>query len=107
MREIESRILNIMIFNLLESIKDDVNERLIEDREFLQSIMESKMNLDMDDILNPVRVDHREVITGKIIKVRALRVLVKTFESKRNILKANSFLRRNKGEIFNKIYIYT
>ena len=60
MREIESRILNITIFNLLESIKDDVNDSLIEDRELLQSIMESKMNLDMDDILNPVRVDHRE-----------------------------------------------
>ena len=58
MREIESRILNIMIFNRLESKKDDVNDRLIEDRELLQNVMESKMNLDMDDIeiLNPVRV---------------------------------------------------
>ena len=58
MREIESRILNIMIFNRLESKKDYVNDRLIEDRELLQNVMESKMNLDMNDIeiLNPVRV---------------------------------------------------
>ena len=64
------------------------------------------MNLDIDDteVLNPVSIGRREVINGKIIKVRPLTFSVKKFESKRNILKANSFLCTSKDEIFNKMY---
>ena len=41
---------------------------------------------------------------GKLKKVRPLRITVKDFFAKRNVLKANTYLRESKDEIFSKIY---
>ena len=106
MKEIEGRKLNLMVFNMPESKKDDVKERQTEDLESLQNIMEQKMNLDLNDIeiIKPVRVGRREILNGEITKKRPLRFTVKTFESKRSIMRANTFLRQSKDEIFGNIY---
>ena len=106
MREIEGRRLNLMVFNLPESKKDDVKDRQLEDAEFLQNLLEQNMNLDLSDleVVKPVRVGRRELVNGEIKKVRPLRITVKDFSAKRNILKANTYLRQSKDEIFSKIY---
>ena len=106
MKEIESRKLNLMVFNMPESKKEDIKERQSEDSEFLQNLMEQKMNLNVDEIevIKPVRVGRREIISGEITKKRPLRFTVKTFESKRSIMKANTYLRQSKDEIFRNIY---
>ena len=92
MREIEGRRLNLMVFNLPESKKDDVTDRQLEDAEFLQNLLEQNMNLDLSDleVVKPVRVGHRELVNGEIKKVRPLRITIKDFSAKRNILKANT-----------------
>ena len=45
MREIEGRRLNLMVFNLPVSKKDDVKDRQLEDAEFLQNLFEQKKEL--------------------------------------------------------------
>ena len=107
MREIEGRRLNLnMVFKKSESKKDDVKDRQLEDAEFLQNLLEQNMNLDLSDleVVKPVRVGRRELVNGEIKKVRPLRITVKDFSAKRNILKANTYLRQSKDEIFSKIY---
>ena len=106
MREIEGRRLNLMVFNLPESKMEDVKDRQLEDAEFVQNLFEQKMNLDLADLemVKPVRVGRRELVNGEIKKVRPLRITVKDFAAKRNILKANTYLREIKDDIFSKIY---
>ena len=106
MREIEGRRLNLMVFNLPESKMEDVKDRQLEDAEFVQNLFEQKMNLDLADLemVKPVRVGRREIVNGEIKKVRPLRITVKDFAAKRNILKANTHLRESKDDIFSKIY---
>ena len=101
MREIEGRRLNLMVFNLPESKMEDVKDRQLEDAEFVQNLFEQKMNLDLADLemVKPVRVGRRELVNGEIKKVRPLRITVKDFAAKRNILKANTYLRESKDDI--------
>ena len=72
MREIEGRRLNLMVFNLPESKKDDVKDRQLEDTEFLQNLLEQNMNLDLSEleVVKPVRVGRRELVNGEIKKVK-------------------------------------
>ena len=106
MREIEGRRLNLMVFNLPESKMEDVKDRQLEDAEFLQNLLEQNMNLDLSDleVVKPVKVGRRELVNGEVKKVRPMRITVKDFSAKRNILKANTCLRESKDEIFSKIY---
>ena len=96
------------MFNLPESEKEDVKERQTENSELLCHIMEVKMNTDLQEIeiQNPVRIGRRQIIkfNGKIVSKRSMRFTVKQFKSKRKILKANSYQRQTKDEIFNRIY---
>ena len=64
------------------------------------------MNLALSDleVVKPVRVGRRELVNEEIKKVRPLRITVKDFLATRNILKANTYLRKSKDEIFSKIY---
>ena len=102
MREIEGRQLNLMVFNLPESKMEDVKDRQLEDAEFLQNLLEQNMNLDLSDleVVKPVRVGRRELVNGEVNKVRPVRITVKDFSAKRNILKANTYLRESKARIF-------
>lgn len=106
MREIEGRRLNLMVFNMPESKKDDVKDRQLEDAEFLHNVLEQIMNLDMSEteVIKPIRVGRRQIVNGAIKNKRPLRFTVKDFSAKRNILKANTYLRESKDEIFSVIY---
>ena len=89
-----------------ESVLEDVKERQTEDSEPLCHIIEVKMNTDSQEIeiQNPIRIGRRQIINGKIVNKRSVRFSVKQFKSKWKILKANSYLRQNKDEIFNRIF---
>lgn len=79
MREIDSRRLNVMAFNLPESKKDDIKDRQLEDTGLLHNVMEQKINLNMEviEVVKPIRVDPRETLNGEIAKIRPLRFSVK------------------------------
>ena len=106
-KEIESRRLNVICLNMPESKKSENSDRQREDQDFLQNLMETKMNLDPDVIkVNKlVRLGKREIrADGTVNKCRPLRFTVEMFDHKRQILKANSLLRSCTDNIFNNIY---
>ena len=62
LKDIESRKLNLICLNLPESKRSDAGERQQEDLEFLNNLLENKMNLEPDVITvnKLVRLGRRE-----------------------------------------------
>ena len=106
LKEIESRKLNLICLNLPESKRSDVGERQQENLEFLNNLLENKMNLvpDVITVNKLVRLGRRENNLDGTVKCRPLRFTVDVFDQKRQILKANSLLRNCENDIFNNIY---
>ena len=106
LREIESRKLNMICLNLPESKKMDMRDRQQEDQDFLNNLLETKMDLDPDIIVvnKLVRLGRREISPNGPIKCRPLRFTVDLFDHKRQILKANTLLRNGEEDIFSNIY---
>ena len=106
LKEIENRKLNLICLNLPESDKTDIHDRHQEDVDFLNNVLENKMNLDIDTIsVNKlVRLGRREKTQDGTLKCRPLRFSVDLFDHKRQILKANSLLRNCVDDIYSNIY---
>ena len=105
-KEIESRKLNIMCFNIPESKRSDDKDRQNEDKDFLVNLMDTKLNyfLGDEDIIKPVRLGKRTETLNQPIKCRLLRFSVRSFQVKRELLKASMSLREEDDEIFRNIY---
>ena len=106
LKEIESRKLNLICLNLPESKRTDAGERQQEDLEFLNNLLENKMNLELGVITvnKLVRLGRREINSDGTVECRPLRFTVDVFDQKRQILKANSLLRSCENDILT-IYI--
>ena len=100
-REVEARRLNLICLNLPESKKEDSKERQEEDHDFLINVLENQMELDMEviNVTKLVRLGKKE--TGK---TRPFRFSVGIFEHKRQILRANTKLRKNTNRVYSNIY---
>ena len=106
LKEIENRKLNLICLNLSESEKTDIHDRHQEDLDFLNFVLENKMDLDIDTIsINKlVRLGRREKTQDGTLKCRPLRFSVDLFDHKKKILKANSRLRSCEDDVYGKIY---
>ena len=105
----ESRKLNFMCFNNPERKKSDVKERQNEDKDFLINLIDTKLNysLEDEDIIKPVRLGKRTEIINQFIKCRPLRFSVRSFQVKRELLKASMSLRERHDEMFSKMIYFT
>ena len=92
--------------NLPGSKRTDAGERQQEDLEFLNNMLENKMNLEPNVITvnKLVRLGRREINSDGTVKCRPLRFTIDVFDQKRQILKANSLLRSCEHDIFSNIY---
>ena len=93
-----------MCFNIPESKRDDVKDRQNQDKDFLVSLFDTKLNcaLGDEDIIKPVRLGKRSEENDKI-KCRPFRFSVRSFQVKTELLKASMLLRVERDEIFSSI----
>ena len=105
-KEIASRKLNVMCFNIPEKKRSDVKERQNEDKDFLVHLFDTKLSFALgdEDIIKPVRLGKRTETRDQSTKCRPLRFSVPSFQIKRELLKASMALRESDDEIFNNIY---
>ena len=77
-KEIESRKLNVMCYNIPESKRSDVKERQNEDKDFLVNLLDTKLNYSLgeDDIIKPVRLGKRSESMNQSYKCKPLRFSV-------------------------------
>ena len=104
--EIESRKLNVMCFNIPESKRSDVKERQNEDKDFLINLLDTELSysLEEEDIIKPVRLGKRIESMNQSYKCRPLSFSVRSFQVKRELLKASMSLRETNDEMFSNIY---
>lgn len=112
-RDIESRKLHMVCFNLPESVNEDPDQRKTDDESYLKGLIDTDMNLrDQNiEVENPIRLGKRihdprnqtDEMSSK--GSRPLRFKVQNFEDKRKILQSNTQLKRNADEKISKIYI--
>ena len=102
-KEIESRKLNVMCFNIPESKRSDVKN---EDKDFLINLLDTKLSYSLgeDDKIKPVRSGKRSESMNQSYKCRPLRFSVRSFQVKRELLKASMSLRETNDEMFSNIY---
>lgn len=112
-RDIESRRLHMICFNLPESSDEDPDQRKNDDETNLKGLIDTDMNLrDQNiEVENPVRLGkrthnpHNETDDMSSKVTRPLRFKVQNFEDKRKILQGNTQLKRNADEKISKIYL--
>ena len=111
LKDIESRKLHMICFNLPESLSDNVEVRQIEDEESLKSVIDEDMKLadkqiQVDNLVRlGKRSTDRDENNANYSNLRPLRFKVRTFESKREILQANAVLKNHENEEKKKIFM--
>ena len=109
MKDIEARKLQMVCFNLPESQSEDQENRIIEDKTNLKTVIDEDMHLQEKNIEveNLVRLGRRNVdaVEGSGVKPRPLRFKVRTFENKQHILQGNSVLKNHDDQNKSKIFI--
>lgn len=114
-RDIESRRLQLICFNMPESESMDPTERKTEDESKLKSLIDDDMKLRDKGIeiespvrLGKIRNEELEVDSQQQNRKsvnRPLRFKVTKFEDKRQILMGNSELKNSKNDNVNKIFL--
>ena len=107
LKDIETRKMNMVCFNLPESLSQDADVRQMEDAENLKTVVDDDMKLGEKQIQldNLIRLGKRPIDSDESqTRHRPLRFKVKTFESKREILQANSVLKDHEDEEKRKIF---
>lgn len=99
-REIEKRKLNLIIVNLKESAKAEVEERKKDDLIVAKSLLSKLVPLDDNEVCDPVRLG---AIGGN--KPRMLRVTVKSEEKKKEIMKKAPELNKGITDSVKKVYV--
>ena len=97
-REREARKYNVIIHNIPESKKEDSKDRISEDMESVDSMLEDGLDVSDVTVTSAVRLGKRE--EGK---TRLLKVGVDSVKSKRNLLQNARKLRRT--EAWKKVFI--
>ena len=87
-------------------MRSDVKECQNEDKDFLVNLLDTKLNYSLgeDDIIKPVRLGKRRESMNQFYKCRPLRFSVRSFQVKRELLKASMSLRETNDEMFSNIY---
>ena len=110
-KDIEARKMHMVCFNLPESLHVDPDVRKMDDEENLKAIIDNDMKLSEKqiEVENLIRLGKRPEEGPDGIetqdKHRPLRFKVKAFESKREILQANSVLKNLNDEVKKKIFM--
>ena len=106
-RDIEARRLQLVCFNLPESLSLDSETRLMDDEQSLKTTINNDMRLNDKNIEvdNLIRLGRRPEGNDTHSKHRPLRFKVRQFESKREILQANSVLKNHNEEEKKKIFM--
>ena len=83
-KEIESRKLNVMCFNIQESKRFDVKERQNTENDFFINLFDTKLNyfLGKADIIKPVLLGKHSDIMNQSYKRRPLKFSVRMFQIK-------------------------
>ena len=77
-----------------------------EDKDFLVNLLDTKLSYSLgeDDILKPMQLGKRSESMNQSYKCRPLRFSVRSFQVKRELLKASMSLRETNDEMFSNIY---
>ena len=104
-KEIEGRKLNALCFNIPESKRSDVKVRQNEDIFFI-NLLDTKLSYSLreEDIIKPVQLGKRSESMNQSLKCRPLRFSERSFQVKRELLKASMSIRETNDEMFSNLY---